>query len=96
MANNNGSAFAGLNSNTAFTNIAGGIIMHLVRFIPITATIFLAGNMSKKKSVAAGEGTLSTSNVTFMGLLIGVILIIGALSFLPSLALGPIADFFAH
>jgi len=96
MANNNGSAFAGFNANTAFTNITGGVIMLLVRFIPILATIFLAGNLAKKKTVAAGEGTLSTCNVTFVGLLIGVILIIGALSFLPALALGPIADYFTH
>lgn len=93
MANNNGSAFAGFNANTVFTNVTGGIIMLLVRFIPIGAAIFLAGNMAKKKTIAVSEGTLSTSNPTFIGLLIGVILIVGALSFLPALALGPIADF---
>ena len=96
MANNNGSAFAGFGADTVFTNITGGVIMLAVRFIPITAAIFLAGNLAGKKSVASGEGTLSTSNATFVGLLIGVILIIGALSFLPALALGPIADFFTH
>jgi len=96
MANNNGSAFAGFNANTAFTNITGGLIMLLVRFIPLLAAIFLAGNLSQKKIVASGEGTLSTSNATFAGLLLGVILIIGALGFLPALALGPIADFFSH
>lgn len=94
MGNNNGSAFAGFNANTAFTNITGGIIMLLVRFIPMVAAIFLAGNMANKKTVAVSEGTLSTSNTMFVGLLIGVILIIGALSFLPALALGPIADYF--
>jgi len=94
MANNNGSAFAGLQADTVFTNVVGGTIMLLVRFIPIIATVFLAGNLAKKKSVAASEGTLSTSNVTFAGLLIAIILIIGALSFLPALALGPLADFF--
>ncbi len=94
MGNNNGSAFAGFNANTVFTNVTGGIIMLLARFIPIAAAIFLAGNMAGKKTVAAGEGTLSTSNTMFVGLLIGVILIIGALSFLPALALGPIADYF--
>jgi K+-transporting ATPase ATPase A chain len=93
MANNNGSAFAGLHANTVFTNVTGGIIMLLVRFIPMGAAIFLAGNMARKKTIAASEGTLSTSNPTFIGLLIGVILIVGALSFLPALALGPIADF---
>ena len=95
MGNNNGSAFAGFNANTAFTNVAGGIIMLLVRFIPIAASIFLAGNLVRKKAVAASDGTLSTSNTMFVGLLIAVILLVGALSFLPALALGPIADYFS-
>ncbi len=94
MANNNGSAFAGFNANTVFTNVIGGLIMLLARFIPMVATVFLAGNMAKKKMVAVSEGTLSTSNTMFVGLLIGVIFIIGALSFLPAVALGPIADYF--
>lgn len=94
MANNNGSSFGGFYGNTPFTNILGGIIMLMVRFVPMTAVIFLAGNLAQKKAVAVSEGTLSTSNGIFIGLLIGVILIIGALSFLPALALGPIADFF--
>jgi K+-transporting ATPase ATPase A chain len=94
MGNNNGSAFAGFNANTVFTNVTGGLIMLLVRFIPMIAVIFLAGNMAQKKTVAVSEGTLSTSNAMFVGLLIGIILIIGALSFLPALALGPIADYF--
>ena len=93
MANNNGSSFGGFQGNTVFTNVSGGIIMLMVRFIPMTAVIFLAGNMAQKKAVAVSEGTLSTSNAIFVGLLIGVILIIGALSFLPALALGPVADF---
>lgn len=94
MGNNNGSAFAGFNANTVFTNLTGGFIMLLARFIPMTAAIYLAGNMAGKKTVAGGEGTLSTSDSMFAGLLIGVIFIIGALSFLPALALGPIADYF--
>lgn len=94
MGNNNGSAFAGYAANTVFTNVMGGIIMLTVRFVPMAAVIFLAGNLSQKKVVAAGDGTLSTSNTLFIGLLIAVILLIGALSFLPSLALGPIADYF--
>lgn len=94
MGNNNGSAFGGYAANTVFNNVAGGIIMLIVRFVPIVAAIFLAGNLSKKKSVAASEGTLSTSNTMFVGLLVGVILLVGALSFLPALALGPIADYF--
>lgn len=94
MGNNNGSAFGGFAANTVFTNVVGGIIMLLARFIPMVAVIFLAGNMAKKKAVAVSEGTLSTTNTMFVGLLIGVILIVGALSFLPALALGPIADYF--
>jgi K+-transporting ATPase, KdpA len=94
MANNNGSAFGGYNANTPFTNILGGVIMLATRYIPMIAAVFLAGNLSKKKIVAASEGTLSTSNALFGGLLIFIILIIGALTFLPALALGPIADFF--
>lgn len=93
MANNNGSAFAGYAANTVFTNIVGGVIMLIARFVPMIAAIFLAGNLSKKKIVAASEGTLSTSNAMFVGLLIVVILIVGALTFLPALALGPIADY---
>lgn len=94
MGNNNGSAFGGFTADTVFTNVAGGVIMFLVRFVPMVATIFLAENLAKKKSVVTSEGTLSTSNTMFVGLLIGVIFIIAALSFLPALALGPIADYF--
>jgi K+-transporting ATPase ATPase A chain len=94
MGNNNGSAFGGFIANTVFSNVVGGIIMLIARFIPMVAAIYLAGNMAKKKTVAVGEGTLATNNAMFVGLLIGIILIIGALSFLPSLALGPIADYF--
>lgn len=94
MGNNNGSAFGGFNANTVFSNVTGGVIMILVRFIPMSAVLFLGGNLAGKKAVAVSEGTLSTSNFTFVGLVIGIILIIGALSFLPALALGPIADYF--
>ncbi|WP_313341225.1 potassium-transporting ATPase subunit KdpA [Sedimentibacter sp.] len=96
MGNNNGSAFAGFNANTVFTNVTGGVIMLSVRFIPMGAAIFLAENLARKETVAAGEGTLSTTNTMFVGLLIAVIFIIGALSFLPALALGPIADYFTN
>ena len=68
--------------------------MLVARFVPMLAAIFLAGNLSKKKVVAASEGTLSTSNAMFVMLLIVVILIIGALTFLPALSLGPVADYF--
>jgi K+-transporting ATPase ATPase A chain len=95
MANNNGSAFAGYSANNSFTNIVGGVIMLVSRFIPMIAAIFLGGNLSRKKMIATSEGTLSTQNMMFVGLLIGIILIIGALTFLPVLSLGPIADFFS-
>ena len=94
MGNNNGSAFSGFAANSIFTNVLGGLIMLIVRFVPMTAAILLAGNLADKKIVAASEGTLSTRNVLFAGLLLAVILLVGALSFLPALALGPIADFF--
>jgi len=94
MAGNNGSAFGGFAANTVFTNILGGIIMLFARFVPMTAVVLLAGNLADKKMVAASEGTLSTKNGLFVGLLLAVILLVGALSFLPALALGPIADYF--
>lgn len=94
MGNNNGSAFGGFAANTVFTNVVGGLIMLIVRFVPLVAVVFLAGNLSNKKMVAKTEGTLSTSNALFIGLLIAIVLLIGALSFLPALALGPIADYF--
>ncbi|MEG0132825.1 MAG: potassium-transporting ATPase subunit KdpA [Clostridium sp.] len=92
-AGNNGSAFAGFNANTPYTNIITGLIMLIARFIPMVAIIFLGGNLAKKKSIPKGDGTLETSNGMFVGLLIGVVILIGALSFLPALALGPIAEF---
>jgi potassium-transporting ATPase potassium-binding subunit len=94
MGANNGSAFGGYAANNVFTNVVGGFEMLIVRFLPMTAVIYMAGNLSKKKTVAVGEGTLSTSNTLFTGLLIAIIIIIGALTFLPALALGPIADYF--
>lgn len=96
MGNNNGSAFGGFAANTVFTNVVGGIIMLLVRFVPMAAAIYLGANLAGKKNVAVSAGTLSTTNTMFVGLLLGVILIVGALSFLPALALGPIADFFSR
>ena len=96
LANNNGSAFAGLNVNTPFTNLLGGVIMLAVRFIPISAVLLLAGNLAGKKTVSASEGTLKTTGGTFTLLLVGIILIVAALSFLPALALGPLADYFTN
>lgn len=92
---NNGSAFAGYNANTVYSNVVLGIIMLLARFVPMISIIYLAGNLSKKKIIPASEGTLETGNSMFVVLLIIVVLIIGALSFLPALALGPIGEFFS-
>lgn len=93
MAGNNGSAFAGFNANTPYTNIVGGLTMLIARFVPMIAVIYLSGNLASKKSIPQSDGTLETSNRMFIGLLIGVVIIVGALSFLPALALGPIAEF---
>ena len=90
---NNGSAFAGFGADTPFLNTSLGLVMIFVRFTPMLAALALAGNMAKKKTVAESAGTLSTCNGMFVFLLILVVLIIGALSFLPALALGPIAEF---
>lgn len=94
LANNNGSAFGGLLADTPFLNILGSLMMVVSRYLPIIAILFLAENMGNKKKAALSSGTLSTVSPTFVSMLIIVILVIGALSFLPALALGPIAEFF--
>lgn len=91
---NNGSAFAGFNANTPFLNITLGLVMLVARFLPMMATLAIAGSLAQKKRVAASAGTLSTSNALFVFLLILVVLLIGALSFFPALALGPLAEHF--
>lgn len=90
--NNNGSAFAGFGANNVFINLLTGIVMLLARFIPIGLTLAIAGSLAQKKILPTSAGTLQTNNAMFVGLLVGVILMIGALSFLPALALGPIAE----
>ncbi len=90
--NNNGSAFAGLNANTVFYNTALGIAMFIGRFWVIIPVLAIAGSLAGKKKVPAGLGTLPTHTPLFVSFLVGVILIVGALSFMPSLALGPIAE----
>ena len=89
---NNGSAFAGLQSNTVFLNVILGVIMLVARFVPIAGALAIAGSLGEKKRLAVTEGTLSTNNAMFVFLLIFVVLLIGALSFFPALALGPIAE----
>lgn len=90
---NNGSAFAGFNANTPFLNVSIGLTMLFARFLPMMAALAIAGSMAQKRKVATSAGTLSTSNTMFVVLLILIVLMIGALSFLPALALGPIADY---
>jgi K+-transporting ATPase ATPase A chain len=91
-ANNNGSAFAGLSANTVFYNTALGLAMFIGRFWVIIPVLAIAGSLAKKKQVSASLGTLSTHTPLFIALLIGVIVIVGALTFMPAWALGPIAE----
>ncbi len=91
---NNGSAFAGFNANTVFLNVILGLLMLFARFVPIIGTLAIAGSLAKKKMIATTAGTLSTSNAMFVFLLVFVVLLIGALSFFPALALGPIAEYY--
>jgi len=91
-ANNNGSAFAGLSANTVFYNTALGLTMFIGRFWVIIPVLAIAGSLAKKKQIPAGLGTLPTNTPLFVALLIGVILIVGALTFMPAWALGPIAE----
>lgn len=92
---NNGSAFAGFNANTIFLNVSLGLVMLFARFLPIIGILAISGSLAKKKKVATTVGTLSTTNGMFVFLLIFVVLLVGALSFFPALALGPIAEFFS-
>ena len=93
---NNGSAFAGMNCNTPFLNVSLGLVMIFVRFVPIVAILAIAESLGKKKMIATTSGTLSTTNEMFVFLLIFIVLLVGALSFLPALALGPLAEFFTQ
>ncbi len=92
MGNNNGSAFGGLEANTPFYNLAGGLAMLFARFWLAVPTLALAGSLARKKIVPTGTGTLPTHTPLFVGWLIGIVLLVGALNFLPALALGPIAE----
>jgi K+-transporting ATPase ATPase A chain len=91
-AANNGSAFAGLSANTTFYNIAIGLVMLLGRYISIIAMLAIAGSFATKKVAAATSGTFRTDTPLFTGILIVIIVVIGALTFFPALALGPIAE----
>ena len=90
--NNNGSAFAGLGANTAFYNSTLGVAMWLARYWLIVPVLAIAGSLAAKKRVPASSGTLPTHTPLFVGLLIGIVLLVGALTFVPALALGPIVE----
>jgi K+-transporting ATPase ATPase A chain len=93
-ANNNGSAFAGLSANTVFYNIATGLAMFIGRFWPIVAALGIAGSLAAKKRVPVTEGTMPTHGPLFVALLLGSILLIGVLTYVPALALGPVVEHF--
>ena len=91
-ANNNGSAFAGLTANTPWFNTALGVVMVLGRFVPIVLVLALAGSFAAQEKVPATAGTLPTHRAQFVGLLLGVTLIVTALTYFPVLTLGPLAE----
>lgn len=94
MGNNNGSAFAGYGANVPFHNIGGAITMFIARFGVIIPVLALAGSLARKKITSPSAGTLPTHTPLFVGLLISIVLLVGALTFAPALALGPIAEHF--
>ncbi|HEY6429900.1 MAG TPA: potassium-transporting ATPase subunit KdpA [Acidimicrobiales bacterium] len=96
QGNNNGSAFGGLSGNTPFYNILGGIDMLIGRFGIMIPAIALGGVLAAKNVVSAGAGTFRSDNPMFVGLLIGVIIIVGGLTFFPAVSLGPIVEQFSH
>ena len=89
QGNNNGSAFGGLTGDTTFYNVIGGVDMLIGRFGIMIPAIALGGVLAAKKVVPAGAGTFRTDNPMFIGLLIGVIIIVGGLTFFPAVSLGP-------
>jgi K+-transporting ATPase ATPase A chain len=89
---NNGSAFAGLGVNTPFYNTALGVIMFFARYWLAIPALAIGGSLARKKKVPVGAGTLSTHTPLFVGWLIAVVIVVGALGFLPALALGPIVE----
>ncbi len=89
---NNGSAFAGLNANTPFFNTTIGLAMLIGRYFTLLPMLAVAGSLAMKKTIPAGPGTFPTATPLFMGLLVFVVLVVGGLTFLPALALGPIVE----
>jgi potassium-transporting ATPase potassium-binding subunit len=96
QGNNNGSAFGGLTGNTDFYNVMGGVAMLLGRFGVAIPALALAGSLANKQVVPAGLGTFRTDNGMFVGLLLGVIVIVGGLTFFPAVALGPVVEQLSH
>jgi len=94
-ANNNGSAFAGLSANTVFYNSLLALVMWFGRFAFIVPVLAIAGSLAEKKSIAVSAGTFPTTGGLFVGLVVGVILVVGGLTFFPALALGPIVEHLA-
>jgi K+-transporting ATPase ATPase A chain len=92
QTNNNGSAFAGLTGNTPFYNLTGSVAMFFGRFLFIIPVLAIAGSLAAKERVPTGPGTFPTDTPLFVGLLVGVVLIVGALTFFPVLALGPLVE----
>jgi len=93
-AGNNGSAFAGLNANTLWWNIALGMTMLAGRFLMMVPVLAIAGSLVGKKVVPPSLGTFPTDGVLYVALLVGVVVIVGALTFFPALSLGPIVEHF--
>jgi K+-transporting ATPase ATPase A chain len=93
-ANNNGSAFGGLTASTVFYNVATALVMFIGRFWPIMAALAIAGSLAAKKRVPVTDGTMPTHGPLFVTLLIGSILLIGVLTYVPALALGPVVEHF--
>ncbi len=91
-ANNNGSAFAGLSANTPFYNLSLAVAMWFGRFVSIVAALAIAGSMAGKKRLAESSGTMPTHGGLFVGLLLGTVVLVAALTFLPALALGPVVE----
>jgi K+-transporting ATPase ATPase A chain len=89
---NNGSAFAGLSGNIPFYNLTGAVAMLVGRFWMIIPAMAIAGSLAEKKSIPPSAGTFPTTGGLFVGLVVGVIVIIGGLTFFPALALGPIVE----
>jgi K+-transporting ATPase ATPase A chain len=98
-ANNNGSAFAGLSANTPYYNLLLAPAMWFGRFVPIVAVLAIAGSLARKPRLAVSSGTMPTHGVLFVLLLVGTVIMVGALTYIPALALGPVVEhlqLFAH